>query len=377
MCDSCCACTHLASTQTITHEYLTQSGKVMRETVTTNQTVTAVMDFVYDESGKPFAMIDQLSAQPKTYYYVLNLQGDVVKLIDQDGAVAAAYAYDAWGNILASSGSMAEKNPLRYRGYYYDSETGFYYLQSRYYDPANHRFINADALASTGQGVLGYNMFAYCGNNPVQRSDASGLDWFDDLYDFAKGAISGALHGVNNSLRAAGVDTAAIGASLLDMQKDENGIYHADVDCWQQYFGYNHLYDVAFDLGTDMNTDCFDFNYGGKDYRIWLWKGDYINLGAGAEMGIYYGGGPQWCVDTDLACSMSMKLYYQGNEIIDYSATTWWLTGFNPAYQNVMASDLTVAYTINFSNPDMLNAFMEQGGKRWAIYGQTAIYVFR
>ena len=85
--------THLASTQTVTHEYLTQSGKVMRETVTTNQTVTAVMDFVYDESGKPFAMIDQLSAQPKTYYYVLNLQGDVVKLIDQDGAEAAVYAY--------------------------------------------------------------------------------------------------------------------------------------------------------------------------------------------------------------------------------------------------------------------------------------------
>ena len=85
--------THLASTQTVTHEYLTQSGKVMRETVTTNQTVTAVMDFVYDESGKPFAMIGQLSAQPKTYYYVLNLQGDVVKLIDGSGAEAAAYTY--------------------------------------------------------------------------------------------------------------------------------------------------------------------------------------------------------------------------------------------------------------------------------------------
>ena len=95
----------------------------MRETVKTDGTVTAVLDFIYDESGKPFAMIDQLSAQPKTYYYVLNLQGDVVKLIDQDGAVAAAYAYDAWGNILSSSGSMAETNPLRYRGYYYDSDT--------------------------------------------------------------------------------------------------------------------------------------------------------------------------------------------------------------------------------------------------------------
>jgi YD repeat-containing protein len=95
----------------------------MRETVKTDGTVTSVLDFIYDESGKPFAMIDQLSAQPKTYYYVLNLQGDVVKLIDQDGAETAAYTYDAWGNILSSSGSMAETNPLRYRGYYYDSDT--------------------------------------------------------------------------------------------------------------------------------------------------------------------------------------------------------------------------------------------------------------
>ena len=85
--------THLASTQTVTHEYLTQSGKVMRETVKTDGTVTSVLDFIYDESGKPFAMVDQLSAQPKTYYYVLNLQGDVVKLIDGSGAEAAAYAY--------------------------------------------------------------------------------------------------------------------------------------------------------------------------------------------------------------------------------------------------------------------------------------------
>ena len=179
MCDSCCACTHLASTQTVTHEYLTQSGKVMRETVTTNQTVTAVMDFVYDESGKPFAMIDQLSAQPKTYYYVLNLQGDVVKLIDQDGAEAAAYTYDAWGNILSQSGSMASANPLRYRGYYHDSETGFYYLQSRYYDPATRRFINADVYASTdSKNPISCNMFAYCENNPILASDPKGQTSF-------------------------------------------------------------------------------------------------------------------------------------------------------------------------------------------------------
>ena len=167
--------THLASTQTITHEYLTQSGKVMRETIKTNQTVTAVLDFIYDESGKPFAMIDQLSAQPKTYYYVLNLQGDVVKLVTDSGAVAASYEYDAWGNILASSGSMAEKNPLRYRGYYYDSETGFYYLQSRYYDPATRRFINADVYASTdSKNPISCNMFAYCENSPLIHYDENG-----------------------------------------------------------------------------------------------------------------------------------------------------------------------------------------------------------
>ena len=168
--------THLASTQTITHEYLTQSGKVMRETIKTNQTVTAVLDFIYDESGKPFAMIDQLSAQPNTYYYVLNLQGDVVKLVTESGAVAASYEYDAWGNVLSQSGSMASTNPLRYRGYYYDSETGFYYLQSRYYDPATRRFINADALASTGQGFIGYNMFVYCNNRPTISVDSEGTD---------------------------------------------------------------------------------------------------------------------------------------------------------------------------------------------------------
>ena len=167
--------THLASTQTVTHEYLTQSGKVMRETIKTNGTVTSVLDFIYDESGKPFAMIDQLGASPKTYYYVLNLQGDVVKLIDQDGAEAAAYTYDAWGNILSQSGSMADVNPLRYRGYYYDSETGFYYLQSRYYDPATRRFINADVYSSTDTSdAVSCNMFAYCNNNPVLLEDHNG-----------------------------------------------------------------------------------------------------------------------------------------------------------------------------------------------------------
>lgn len=86
----------------------------------------------------------------------------------------AHYYYDAWGKILASTGELAELNPLRYRGYVYDQETGFYYLQSRYYDPTIRRFINTDCYVSTGRGIAGYNMFAYCNNSPVSQLDPNG-----------------------------------------------------------------------------------------------------------------------------------------------------------------------------------------------------------
>ena len=168
---------HVTGTQTVTHEYLTLNGKVARETIRTNNTLTAVLDFIYDESGKPFALkYSTDGATFDTYYYVLNLQGDVVKLIQESGGVVARYTYDAWGNILDSGGNLAAINPLRYRGYYYDNETGFYYLQSRYYDPQNRRFINADSYASTGQGFVGTNMFAYCNNSPILFVDHDGDD---------------------------------------------------------------------------------------------------------------------------------------------------------------------------------------------------------
>ena len=167
--------THVTGTQTVTHEYLTLNGKVARETIRTNNTLTAVLDFIYDESGRPFALKYSTDGTTfDTYYYVLNLQGDVVKLIQANGHIVAQYTYDAWGYILSSGGNLAEVNPLRYRGYYYDNETGFYYLQSRYYDPVNRRFINADSYQSTGQGFVGTNMFAYCNNSPITAIDESG-----------------------------------------------------------------------------------------------------------------------------------------------------------------------------------------------------------
>ena len=171
----------LASTETVTHEYLTQNGKVARETIrqSVGGTVlsTKMLDFFYDDSGRPFAFNYSVDGSDfATYYYILNLQGDVVQIIDANGIMQAEYVYSPWGEVISAEGDLAEVNPLRYRGYYYDSETGFYYLQSRYYDPENHRFINADTYASTDSSdAIACNMFAYCNNNPVVFLDSTGM----------------------------------------------------------------------------------------------------------------------------------------------------------------------------------------------------------
>ena len=137
------------------------------------------LEFFYDESGVPygFSYKSSSTAAPAMYYYVTNLQGDVTNVLDASGNTVASYTYNAWGKVLTSSGSMASINPIRYRGYYFDSDTGLYYLKSRYYDPQIARFVNADEYASSGQGILGCNMFAYCGNNPINRADVNGDLW--------------------------------------------------------------------------------------------------------------------------------------------------------------------------------------------------------
>jgi RHS repeat-associated protein len=120
------------------------------------------------------------------YYYVRNLQGDVVGIYDNSGAVVVQYTSDTWGNVLdiwdVSGYNVGSINPIRYRGYYFDTETGYYYRQSRYYNPQWCRFISADVYLDTGDGVLGTNMYAYCDNDAVNLCDPSGTDARDNSY---------------------------------------------------------------------------------------------------------------------------------------------------------------------------------------------------
>ena len=128
--------------------------------------------FMYDNNGDAFGFI----YNGEEYYYIKNVQNDIVAIADKNGTVVANYYYDAWGNVTRITGNtaLAQTNPLRYRSYYYDSETGFYYVSSRYYDPEIGRFINADAAIGQIGNVQGTNMFAYCFNNPVNMSDPTG-----------------------------------------------------------------------------------------------------------------------------------------------------------------------------------------------------------
>ena len=97
-----------------------------------------------------------------------------MRLIDSAGETKATYSYDPYGQVLRANGAMAEVNPLQYRGYYFDADTEFYYLQSRYYDPEICRFVNYDRYASTGNGFIGQNMFSYCNNNSITYIDRAG-----------------------------------------------------------------------------------------------------------------------------------------------------------------------------------------------------------
>ena len=184
------------------------------------------MFFTYDAQGMPVSM----TYNGNIYFYVLNLQGDVMALLDANGNEVVSYHYNAWGEIISTTASttamlntLAKYNPLRYRGYVYDRETGLYYVSSRYYNPEICRFISADDITYLGADgtPLSYNLYSYCKNNPVFYSDPTGHFGLAAAI-IATGAIVGGLLGAfsaattgGNILESAieGCVTGAIGAA--------------------------------------------------------------------------------------------------------------------------------------------------------------------
>lgn len=195
---------------------------------------------------------------------------------------------------------------------------------------------------------------------------------------------------------------AGLGSRALMFKKDEKNIaVHSQVKAWQSVGGYNDIYDDIFHLGTfgNMDRNKFEFNCDGENYVIWTWKGDYLNLGSGAEIGIYTNvhtiGIPktslkidQWEVDENCALKMKLYLYnYYSSSDVDNifcwepNEPQWWITGFNPDLDNPNVNDMISIGVIDFEdNTQMYDAlknnandyliFDEDGHTVWMMWGE-------
>ena len=199
-----------------------------------NSDTQHIQTYVY-ESGSPVGMnvttttgnASNPTVTTAQYYFIKNLQGDIVAMADATGAIKCSYTYNSWGKVLSVVGpngtpsltdhtNPANINPFRYRGYYYDAENQLYWLQSRFYDPNTGRFLNADSQLNLKDGFTGTNLFVYCGNNPIMFIDPTGHmpEWLQGTLNFIGGVAETAI-GVGLGITAGWTGFGAVAAAFL------------------------------------------------------------------------------------------------------------------------------------------------------------------
>ncbi|MBQ0138889.1 MAG: RHS repeat-associated core domain-containing protein, partial [Kurthia sp.] len=162
-----------------THEYFYNDEVLDMEVVKVNDAVTEYRSYEWN-GYTPLGMIvktknDANNFETKAYQFITNHRGDVLSIRDSEDNEVGSYTYDAYGNILAAEGALAKANPIRYAGYYYDDETKNYYLQARYYNPANGSFLALDPHPGDDNEPLSQNGYIYTSGNPVMKVDPNGL----------------------------------------------------------------------------------------------------------------------------------------------------------------------------------------------------------
>ena len=206
------------------------------------------LEFIYDQSG-----IAGIKYNNATYFYRKDAQGNIAAILDSNGNIVVEYKYDSWGNHavldangadIASATHIGNLNPFRYRGYYYDTETGLYFLKTRYYDPEVGRFITIDDISYIDpETINGLNLYAYCGNNPVMRVDENGNAWWDWLF-IAVTVVAATIAGVAATVLSfgaasplVGLGLAALGGGLLGF----SGAVVSDISSQVQAVGWGNV----------------------------------------------------------------------------------------------------------------------------------------
>ena len=239
------------------------------------KTGNEIINFAYTAGGAPLGF----TYNGTSYFYLLNLQGDIIGIYDANGNVVVGYYYDTWGKLVSIYGTLADtigvKNPLRYRGYYYDTETSLYYLQSRYYDPETGRFISRDSYLIAGNDIIqGTNMYAYCYNNPVMYVDPTGKlgEFFSNLFSLFSNMFLTDRKGIDENnfeiMTMFRVATESLGYLFLEGQ--------ADWDFYVLSSGVVRVTITIIDTYLNENSTA---------------KGDYI-----IEM--YYGNSYEWALEN-------------------------------------------------------------------------------
>ena len=252
-----------------TTKYLLNGTQILAQ-----KTGSTTLSFFYDQQGNRVGMAD---GNNHFYYYIYNVQGDVIALADAStGKLVVTYTYDAWGKLMelkdTTANSVGTQNPFRYRGYYYDTETEFYYVSSRYYDPGIGRYLNADSvIAGVGGSIQGYNLFAYCYNNPVNMSDSSG-HWPQWIKDAAKWVNNNIIQPVKN-LFSSSKQSNVTNASSHDANRrpyygEPGSTYTAPNGDWRTY-GPDGTPEHDYDHDDHGNPDKHPHDSNGGHHHDW------------------------------------------------------------------------------------------------------------
>ena len=363
-------------------------------------------------------------------YYVTDSHGNVVQLTNVDGKIIKTYEYDSFGNEVNLD--KKDDNSFRYCGEYYDKETEEIYLRARYYQPTVGRFLTRDTYTGESGDPLSLHLYTYCGNDGMNKCDADGNAWtwiknkWNAFCDTAQKCYNGAKTYVkkiasNVKKTAAKVIRGGVNywkktwlgkefykrtksgsdwkvnllLKLGGFEREEGkSIFHARDICIQKLGGYNNFYDFVFDSATNISkplkykfTDKKDYKFNMKrKYVIWAWKGDYLNLGAGCEVGFYntYGSTKHYFFVKKIFTELEMA--YDGKFVNNYKPSnsrgkkvghSWWITTFNAGMQNnVNPSKIGFRCVADLS---VLKAYARKAlerrlekSKRWNVEGNKA-----